>query len=314
MNIDLNQNGMPKMIAKRIGEDINQWAKKEYDDGHRSHLGASLIGDDCLRKLQFVFRWIKKENFDGRLLRLFQRGHREEHIFTEYLRGIGCEVYPFYDDELIERLGLTNKPNIGASEPDSDNKGARQFRVIGANGHFGGSLDGIVYLPPEYGYNKPLLLEYKTNGTGVSFNKLKDKGIAIAKPAHHVQTNVYGFAYELEFVLYLNVNKNDDEIYIEIAPLYKTFGEQHFQKAERIIMSETPMNPISKSAAQVPCCYCNFKDVCFKQELPEKNCRSCKNSVPIDGGRWGCKKWNAVIPTKQDIYNACNEWIPFING
>lgn len=314
MKIDLKQNGMPKMLAKRIGEDIDRWAKNEYDDGHRSHLGASLIGDDCVRKLQLVFRWVKHEQFTGRMLRLFQRGHREEHIFTEYLRGIGCTVFPFYDDELIERLGLTGKDRIGASEPDSANKGARQFRVIGCNGHFGGSLDGIVYLPPEYGYDKPLLLEYKTNGTGQAFNKLKEKGMSIAKSAHHTQTNVYGTAYELEFVLYLNVNKNDDDLYIEIMPLNKNFGDQQFDKANRIITAETPLPMISKSPTQTPCVYCNFKDICHGKEIPEKNCRSCVHAVAIEGGKWGCRKWNAIIPSKQDILNGCNEWTPFING
>ncbi|HCH8285066.1 TPA: hypothetical protein NNP44_004630 [Salmonella enterica] len=314
MKVDLKQNGMPKMLAKRIAEDIDRWAIKEYDDGHRSHLGASLIGDECRRKLQLVFRWVKHEEFSGRMLRLFQRGHREEHIFTEYLRGIGCTVYPFYDDELIERLGLTGKHNIGASEPDSANKGARQFRVTGANGHFGGSLDGIVFLPPEYGYDKPLLLEYKTNSTGAGFNKLREKGVSIAKPQHHTQTNVYGSAYELEFVLYLNVNKNDDEIYIEIMPLNDTFGQQQFEKAEHIIMAEEPLPPISKSPNQMPCSYCNFKGICHSKELPEKNCRSCKNAVPIEGGKWGCRQWNAVIPNKQAILEGCGNWVPFING
>lgn len=312
--INPNAPGVLKSLSKKLAEDIDQYAIKTYDDGHRSHLGGSLIGDECSRKLQFVFRWVKREKFGGRLLRLFQRGHREEHTFNEYLAGVGFEIYPFYDDKLIERLGLTDAPHVAASEPDSANKGARQFRIKGVHGHFGGSLDGIGFLPKSYGYDKPVLIEYKTNGTGAGFNKLKDKGMPIAKPLHYAQTNAYGFAYNLELAVYLNVNKNDDDLYIEFQPLKAKFGEQQFEKAERIIMTEAVLPPISQSMAQFPCSYCNFKEVCFMGEAPEKNCRSCCNATPVENGQWYCRKWNGIIPSKADILAGCPSWFPIING
>ena len=44
------------------------------DKEPRWHLGASEIGDDCMRRVWMKFRWIKQEQFDGRRLRLFKQG------------------------------------------------------------------------------------------------------------------------------------------------------------------------------------------------------------------------------------------------
>ena len=55
---------------------------KSYEDKNtdpfRQHLGASLIGTECQRKLWYGFRFCSSPNFSGRLLRLFQTGFKEE--------------------------------------------------------------------------------------------------------------------------------------------------------------------------------------------------------------------------------------------
>src|SRR4051794_25208226 len=95
------------------------------EDGMRPHLGASLIGDDCERKLFFTFRWATVERHDGRLLRLFQTGHLAEHRFVADLRSIGCTVQDV-------------NPETG-----------KQWSVSAVGGHFGGSMDGVVLGLPE---------------------------------------------------------------------------------------------------------------------------------------------------------------------
>ena len=51
---------------------------EEGQEAPRAHLGASLLGHPCDRYLWLMFRWAVIEKFDGRILRLFQRGQREE--------------------------------------------------------------------------------------------------------------------------------------------------------------------------------------------------------------------------------------------
>src|SRR5690606_19393029 len=111
---------------------------------YRWHLGGSLIGHDCSYYLWLVFRWCiheksegadeKEHNNIGRIQRLFNRGHREEDRFVEFLKGIGCQIW-------------------------THDENGNQFRMSGVNGHFGGSIDGVIKLPPSYGIEEPLLAE-----------------------------------------------------------------------------------------------------------------------------------------------------------
>ena len=56
-SVNLDAPGVAKALAKRILEEIDEYCVRTYDGGHRSHLGASLIGRECKRYLWYVFRW-----------------------------------------------------------------------------------------------------------------------------------------------------------------------------------------------------------------------------------------------------------------
>lgn len=281
--LDLNGPGVAKKVAREILDDIDRAAVEMHSDGHRKHLGASIIGETCYRKLWFVFRWVYNFPFQGRQLRLFNRGHLEEPRFTGWLQHAGYTVYPV--------------------DPATGN----QWRVSSIGGHFGGSKDGIVYLPPKFNYPKPLLLEYKTNGTGPVFNKLIDKGVAIAKPMHFDQMSTYGYIDKHAFALYLNVCKNDDNIHAEIVKLDQDRGKKLEDKARVIILSQVPPPRAAENPAAEVCKYCDFKDVCYFRQPIEKNCRSCMHASAQDNKEWRCDKWSAIIP-EAAIPAGCGEW------
>ena len=92
-SVSLDAPGVAKALAKRILEEIDEYCVRAYDGGHRSHLGASLIGRECKRYLWYVFRWCLHEKTTGRQQRLFNRGHREEARFIEWLEGIGFKIW-----------------------------------------------------------------------------------------------------------------------------------------------------------------------------------------------------------------------------
>ena len=84
------------------------WEKKGAEEKSRTYLGASIIGHDCDRYLWYAFRQCVKEDFGGRMLRLFDRGRLEEGRFIEELRGIGCTVEDRNDSgEQIGKIILT---------------------------------------------------------------------------------------------------------------------------------------------------------------------------------------------------------------
>jgi hypothetical protein len=322
--LDLDRPGADSAIANLIAKEIDAYAERTYNDGHRKHLGASLIGQKCSRALWYVFRWVRRPEHNGRVLRLFNRGHREEDRFVEYLRGIGFKVFtvdlntdPVYyhpesdsfikqsqsetdlatDEQLTRIDDETSQLFIKAKAQGVEFK---QFRCSEVGGHFGGSLDGIALWPEAWGIPGAILLEFKTNGTGSGFDKLAKSRMAVAKPQHFAQTNVYGSRpqYNFKWCLYLNVNKNDDSLYVELVRLDHSQGQQMIAKAEKIIRSQVPPSRVSEDPNYMDCRYCDFMQECHRSGPFEKNCRSCANAAPVPGGLWFCNlpQHNAVIP------------------
>ena len=327
--VSLDAPGVAKALAKRILEDIDEYCVRTYDGGHRSHLGASLIGRECKRYLWYVFRWCLHEKTTGRQQRLFNRGHREEARFVEWLEGIGFKIwFENYEgfayhaesdsycilapgeegDGPAERI-LPDNPGFRAhiNRAKADGLEFPQYRISDVMGHFGGSLDGIAILPERYGIEEPVLLEFKTNGTGTGFNKLADDGMPIAKPEHFAQTSTYGKKYNFRYCVYLNINKNDDSLHVEVVKLNHQLGEQMIIKAEQIITSQTPPARLSDNPTFHKCGYCAMKDICHKGAIPEKNCRSCAFARPVENAEWFCEVHNGNIP-KEYIPQACGNY------
>jgi len=327
---DLNAPGVAKALSKRILEDIDEYCIKLYDDGHRTHLGASLIGDECKRKLWYVFRWVKSGLFDGRMLRLFNRGHREEDRYIEWLEGIGVQVWADDLDNfklILHQGGDYEIMPIAAEIPLSSDCCGRdkqhikrakadclafpQYRISAVSGHFGGSLDGIARLPERYGVKNPVLLEFKTiNDKG--HKKLVKSGMIIEKAQHYAQTCTYGVEYGLSHVLYMSTHKDTDTIHTELVKLNHHLGEEMKLKAEQVIRAIVPPPKLSENATFFKCKYCDFADICHSGGICEKNCRSCKHAMPAENAEWVCTLSNEIIP-KDFIPLACNNYMAITN-
>lgn len=288
--INLEAPGVLKQLAYQIKSEIDKHCVDSNNDGPRSHLGASEIGHNCSRYLWYKFRWIAHKVHDGRQYRLFQRGHFEEPRFVEYLEGIGFKVQMFDEDRL-----------------DEVDKGKRQIRISACKGHFGGSIDGIA----EREDTGRMLTEFKTNGTGKSFNELKLEGCQLKKHQHFSQQSIYGYKLGLSHSIYIVVNKNDDDLHVEVVKLDWKLGAELENKAEMIIFSETPPSKLSQSASYYECSWCDLLSVCHNNGSVDKNCRSCKFAFPVDNAEWKCDKWCANIP-KEAIKIGCDEWIPIV--
>jgi hypothetical protein len=279
---DLTQHYVRRQLADQMQADLDAFCKAEFAEDPRTHLGASIIGHDCQAYAWNTFRWLKFEEFDGRMLRLFNRGHEEEHRFVRWLRGMGFDVR------------------------EVDPATGKQFRIVGAKGHFGGSLDGLAMAPARYGLSTPLLTEFKTHSQK-SFDKLKKEGVCKSKPQHFRQMCSYGRAYELKFGLYCAVNKNTDEIWLEIVELDWRQADDLFRKAEGIVFARSRPPKIAQTATFFDCKYCTFAGLCHAGEVPSKNCRSCARAIPVENAEWFCELHNGIIP-KDFIPTGCGSW------
>lgn len=235
----------------------------QRSDGFRAHLGASIIGKPCSRALWYDFRWATHVHHEGRILRLFETGQREEDRLVRNLRDTGATV-------------LEVDPETG-----------RQFTVTAHGGHFGGSLDavaiGILEAPKTWH-----VVEFKTHGVK-SFRDLCAKGVEASKPQHAAQMQIYMYLTEITRAIYIAVCKDTDALYVERIHADLDAGQRLLTKARRVIYARQPLSRISEDPAWFECRFCNHHDLCHGGGSAAHTCRSCLHATPIEGG-WHCAR------------------------
>lgn len=245
-------------------------AYREGEEPFRTHMGASLIGGKCPKAIWYGFHWVTRPKFSGRILRLFNRGHLEEARFIAMFLMIGCQVF-------------------------QQDQNGKQFRISHADGHFGGSGDGVVIGLPELNPGQPCLLEFKTHSEK-SFLKLQKEGVREAKPEHFVQMQVYMRKMGIAIALYGAVNKNTDEIHLEYIKCEPEVGDQYLARGEKLVWMKKPPEGISKSPGYFECRFCDHRPVCQLGAEPDLNCRTCHYATPVPGGTWSCGYTEAQRP------------------
>lgn len=248
------------------------------EEKFRSHLGASLIGRKCDRELWLSWHWTTEKKVEGRIARLFNRGHLEEPRFVALLLMIGFEFWAF----------------------DANGK---QFRITGHKGHFGGSMDGVLRgcldLPP----GEAALAEFKTHNDK-SFKLLVKDGVRVAKWEHFVQMQVYMGENGLRYALYCAVNKNDDDIHIEIVEFDQMVYDRYTHRSITIIESRDPPPRIPGAGpGWHECKFCDHRPVCVGRAEPARNCRTCQWSAPVDDGKWVCGNPKVIEVLKEQGYH-----------
>jgi len=244
-------------------------------DPPRPHLGASVIGRPCSRQLWYSFRWVYAEQHEGRVLRLFERGQREEPALAADLRATGVQLH-------------TVDPRTGKQF---------EFKVIG--GHVGGSMDGaalgILEAPKAWH-----VWECKTFSLK-AFEKLAKDGVHASKPEHYTQVQLYMRWSGMDRTFYTGVCKDDDRIHGERIRLDAAHAEQAEAKARRIVESPTPPAGVSEDPAFYQCKFCPAANVCHRSEGVQVNCRTCVHATPeMDGdGRWSCARHRKDIGTDE---------------
>jgi hypothetical protein len=288
--------GLLGRVLPHIGD-----AYRQDEDGHRPHMGASLLGGDCPRSIWYNFHWATKSDFSGRMIRLFNRGHLEEGRFIALLLMIGCEIY----------------------QQDANGK---QFRISFADGHAGGSGDGVAIKIPDLRPETACLSEFKTHGEKsfielagdlVSWRKhienptqhpFTGKGMREAKFEHYVQMQIYMRKMGLAVGIYVAVCKNTDDLYAEIVPLDISIADQFIARGEKIVWMKEPPTKLNPSPGFFKCRFCDHRPVCHLKEKPDVNCRTCIFSEPVDNGNWYCDK-NLRLLSKEEQLTGCKHYI-----
>lgn len=268
---------LPKPLHSVVAE-MYRWRERTTNDDLRPHLGCSIIGHDCARYLWQTFRWIAKPKFDGRMLRLFNRGQREEPVIDEELIGIGAEV--------------SSGPAPG-----------EQWRVSACGGHVGGSLDSVVRGLPGGSATQWELLEDKTHNAK-SFKDLVAKGVKESKPQHWAQVLLYLKLTGMTRANYIAVNKDTDDLYHERVHADDDAAQTLLERAERVVFAAEPPLRLSDDPSWYGCKWCHFHASCHGDAAPLPTCRSCVHATPDRDGTWQCERHGRTL-TVGDQKLAC---------
>ena len=254
---------IPEPINSTVAKIYAGYEKKNAEQTKRGYLGVSSLGHACARYLWLSFRQCVTPKFDGRLLRLFDHGNWEEKRIVADLRMVGCEVHEV-------------DPSTG-----------KQFGFVAVDGHLRGHMDaavkGLVEAPSKWH-----VAEFKTHNAK-SFEDLQKQGVEKSKPMHYVQMNTYAGLSGMEYMVYIAVNKNTDDIYIERLPFDPKRYAKDMERAAMIVYSEEPPLKLSENPSWFECKWCEAYEQCHGTAAPDVSCRSCAHSTPIANGKWTCE-------------------------
>ena len=244
----------------------------------RGHLGCSTLGHHCERWLWLSFRWAVIEKFEGRILRLFRRGHNEEATIIADLRAAGLDV-----------RSSQARVNFGS--------------------HVSGSLDGIIESGVPEAPRKRHVAEFKTHAKK-SFEDVVKNGVEKSKPQHWVQMQVYMFGMNIDRALYVAVNKDNDHLYTERVRLDRDVAEKAIAKGQRIALADRMPPPISTDPSWFQCRFCSAHSFCHEAK-PTKhaNCRTCAHSTAMPDSTWRCERHEADNIPEDFQHEGCDDHV-----
>jgi hypothetical protein len=264
----------------RSYEDAEAAADAARGGIYLGRLGASTIGNECLRALWFDWRAYARKSFGGRMLRLFKTGHLQEDRIVADLKAAGLQVF----------------------EKDS---AGRQFEFTDPTGHLVCKVDGVVKGVPESA-EKAHVLEIKTHNQ-TSFNSVVKHGVQKSKEAHYVQMQVGMWLSALTRALYVPLCKNDEQYDIQRIPADRKVQKQIEQKVIKLVEARLRPAGISDNRDSFACKFCDMSGVCYGDEQPLRNCRTCQRCVPGPEGKWFCEMLVGEL-TQDQQRAACPEY------
>ena len=243
-------------------------------------LGASSIGNECLRALWFDWRAYARKSFNGRMLRLFKTGHLQEDRIVADLKAAGLQVF----------------------EKDSQGK---QFEFTDPTGHLVCKVDGVVKGVPESA-EKPHVLEIKTHNQ-TSFNSVVKHGVQKSKETHYVQMQTGMWLSGITRALYVPLCKNDEQYDVQRIKTDRAVQKAVENKVIKLIEARLRPAGVSDNRDSFACKFCDMAGVCYGDEAPLRNCRTCQRCVPGPEGEWFCEMLAGEL-TQDQQRAACPEY------
>ena len=148
-------------------------------------------------------------DFSGRMLRIFEAGHRFEEMIIRWLRLAGFDL-------------RTQKRN------------GDQFGFSAAAGRFGGHIDGVIVGGPDVGIEYPALFEHKALKAS-SWQDVVKQGVKASKPIYWAQVQVYMAYLAVERTLFVALDKDTQALCYELISFDPPAAQLLSDKAVAVI-------------------------------------------------------------------------------
>lgn len=267
---------------------------KKYEERNppkfSKYISMGQLDTACFRDLWLRFHWAAKEQIDGRILRLMARGHREEVELIKDLKDVGCLIF-------------------------SHDRSQRQIflRGQGILEHLVGARDWVAFGGLKEHPNTIVVMDGKTTNSA-KYKKMLKEGVAAVYPEYIGQIMLYMGFSNIQLGAFIVVNKETDHMFIEYIEFDKDRFEALLQRARDLVtLDRPPMRLFSRSskAFNNPCKFCKNQKVCYGDETPEVNCRTCIHASPVAGGVWLCERDGVELSPKKQLEGCGNHlYIP----
>jgi hypothetical protein len=148
-------------LNTQLNAALDEAALIKEQEEQRGYLGASAIGSECLRKVQFD--WQRESIFPARTRRIFDRGHASEKKIAASFIAAGFQM----------------------------ERGTERCEFTAVDGLFKGHCDGILLDGPAIsGLKYPCLWENKCLGEN-GWKKIEKHGLHAAYPVYQDQCQIY---------------------------------------------------------------------------------------------------------------------------
>lgn len=241
--LDFNsRSALSDRINYLIDEQIDVTAAESQ---RRGYLGASIIGHDCERHVQFhllaAMGQVERKQPPARIMRIFDRGNTYEEKAREWLRSAGF------------LFGTTKK-----GKAFSDYDGA--FR-----GHVDGVLTGWKRQGEDCPIPLPALWENKCL-SAKNWKKLAADKLQKYSAIYYAQVQIYMHYLRLERCLFTAVNADTMELHHELVPYNATEAMMYLSRVQATINATAEgymLQRISADRNYYLCKWCDFQGVCW---------------------------------------------------
>lgn len=230
----------PFDVAEAVNAAIDAGlAAEEAGRPKRTYLGASMLGDPCLRKIVYHHRGAPEKPPEGRMRRIWARGHAAESRIIKWLRQAGFTV--------VDRT-----------------RSGGQIEFKQADGRIAGHIDGVVTAGPAT-LPYPLLLELKCLNNK-SWNDLRRRGLAESKEVYNAQIHLYMGYLDLRSCLFGAENADTEELWWHVIPFDLAEAQRVSDRAVDVLRSSD--GPLPRRLCNAPDFWrarmCGYADTCWK--------------------------------------------------